>query len=115
MFLGVGAQQARPLDIPGEAKLVGVHQALPFLIQKNSPMMLADAAVEVAGKRVVVLGGGDTAMDCLRTAVRAGAAEAVCVYRRDLANMPGNRKEYYNAIEEGAQFLSDQSCRPRSG
>lgn len=104
VFLGVGAQQARPLDIPG-AKLVGVHQALPFLIQKNSPMMLADAAVEVAGKRVVVLGGGDTAMDCLRTAVRAGAAEAVCVYRRDLANMPGNRKEYYNAIEEGAQFL----------
>jgi glutamate synthase (NADPH/NADH) small chain len=54
---------------------------------------------------VAVLGGGDTAMDCLRTAVRAGAAEAVCVYRRDLANMPGSRKEYYNAIEEGAQFL----------
>jgi glutamate synthase (NADPH/NADH) small chain len=53
----------------------------------------------------VVLGGGDTAMDCLRTALRAGAAEAVCVYRRDLANMPGSRKEYFNALEEAAQFL----------
>jgi glutamate synthase (NADPH) small chain len=54
---------------------------------------------------VAVLGGGDTAMDCLRTAVRSGAAEAVCIYRRDLANMPGSRKEYANALEEGAQFL----------
>jgi glutamate synthase (NADPH/NADH) small chain len=82
-----------------------VQAALPFLIQRNSPMPLEMPMIEVAGKRVVVLGGGDTAMDCLRTAIRAGAAESVCVYRRDLANMPGSRKEYYNAIEEGAQFL----------
>ena len=47
-------------------------------------------------------GGGDTAMDCLRTSVRCGAKEAVCLYRRDLANMPGSRKEYANALEEGA-------------
>jgi glutamate synthase (NADPH/NADH) small chain len=85
--------------------LAGVHQALPFLIKHNSPMALESPAIEVAQQRVVVLGGGDTAMDCLRTAVRAGAAETVCVYRRDLVNMPGSRKEYYNAIEEGAQFL----------
>lgn len=104
VFLGVGAQQARPLDVPG-ADLSGVHQALPFLIEHNSPMPVAGAAIDVAGKRVVVLGGGDTAMDCLRTAVRAGATETTCVYRRDLLNMPGSRKEYYNAIEEGAQFL----------
>jgi glutamate synthase (NADPH/NADH) small chain len=104
VFLGVGAQKAKPLDISG-AELCGVQAALPFLIQRNSPMPLELPIVEVAGKRVVVLGGGDTAMDCLRTAIRAGAAESVCVYRRDLANMPGSRKEYYNAIEEGAQFL----------
>jgi glutamate synthase (NADPH) small chain len=104
VFLGVGAQMARPLDIPG-AELTGVHQALPFLVQKNSPMALELPAIPVEGKRVVVLGGGDTAMDCLRTAVRSGAAEAVCLYRRDLANMPGSRKEYFNAMEESAQFL----------
>lgn len=104
VFLGLGAQKAKSLDIPG-AELRGVQAALPFLIQRNSNMPLDIPVIEVAGKRVVVLGGGDTAMDCLRTAIRAGAAEAVCVYRRDLANMPGSRKEYYNAIEEGAQFL----------
>jgi len=104
VFLGVGAQLARPLDIPG-AELAGVYQALPFLVQKNSPMALDLPGIHVMGKRVVVLGGGDTAMDCLRTAIRCGAAEAVCVYRRDLANMPGSRKEYYNAMEESAQFL----------
>jgi glutamate synthase (NADPH/NADH) small chain len=60
--------------------------------------------IEVRGRRVAVLGGGDTAMDCLRTALRSGAREAVCLYRRDLANMPGSRKEYANALEEGAQF-----------
>lgn len=104
VFLGVGAQLARPLDIPG-AELAGVHQALPFLVQKNSPMALELPAILVAGRRVVVLGGGDTAMDCLRTAIRSGAVEAVCLYRRDLANMPGSRKEYFNAVEESAQFL----------
>jgi glutamate synthase (NADPH/NADH) small chain len=52
-----------------------------------------------------VLGGGDTAMDCLRTAIRSGAHEAVCIYRRDLENMPGSRREYVNAIEEGAEFM----------
>jgi len=104
VFVGIGAQKAKALDFPG-GELAGVQAALPFLIQRNSTMPLDLPLIEVAGKRVAVLGGGDTAMDCLRTAVRAGAAEAVCVYRRDLANMPGSRKEYYNAIEEGAQFL----------
>jgi len=60
--------------------------------------------IEVEGRRVVVLGGGDTAMDCLRTALRGGAEDVVCLYRRDLANMPGSRKEYANALEEGARF-----------
>lgn len=104
IFLAFGAQRSKALDIPG-ANLPGVVSALPFLIQKNvnSPV-LTDPPIEVAGKRVAVLGGGDTAMDCLRTALRCGASEAVCLYRRDLANMPGSRKEYANALEEGARF-----------
>jgi glutamate synthase (NADPH/NADH) small chain len=104
VFLGIGAQKAKALDIPG-AELKGVHQALPFLIQKNSALPLEIPEIDVKGKRVVVLGGGDTAMDCLRTAIRCGALEATCVYRRDLANMPGSRKEYANALEEGAKFV----------
>lgn len=104
VYLGIGALKAKPLDCPG-ADLKGVLQGLPFLAQKNAPIALGLPPVEVKGKRVVVLGGGDSAMDCLRTAIRCGAAEAVCAYRRDLANMPGSRKEYGNALEEGAQFM----------
>jgi glutamate synthase (NADPH/NADH) small chain len=104
VFLAVGAQQPKPLDVPG-AELKGVYPALPFLIEKNVGDTSTGAIhVAASGSRVVVLGGGDTAMDCLRTALRAGAKSAVCLYRRDLANMPGSRKEYYNAVEEGAQF-----------
>jgi glutamate synthase (NADPH/NADH) small chain len=103
VFLGFGALQAKPLDIPG-SDLKGVYQGLPFLIQKNVPEATDFPDIDVKGKRVAVLGGGDTAMDCLRTAVRCGAEEAVCLYRRDLANMPGSRKEYKAALEEGAQF-----------
>lgn len=104
IFLGFGAQEPKLADVPG-GDLQGIVPALPFLIQKNVPEAASDFdAVNVAGKRVAVLGGGDTAMDCLRTSLRAGAAAAVCIYRRDLANMPGSRKEYYNAIEEGARF-----------
>ncbi|HWA85752.1 MAG TPA: NAD(P)-dependent oxidoreductase [Opitutus sp.] len=103
IFLGVGAQQAKPLDVPG-ADVAGVHQGLPFLVEKNVQLPFDHSPIEVFGKRVVVLGGGDTAMDCLRTAIRGRAREAVCLYRRDLANMPGSRKEYANALEEGARF-----------
>jgi glutamate synthase (NADPH/NADH) small chain len=104
IFLGIGAQKAKPLDISG-ADLQGIYQSLPFLIQKNVALPLDIPAIDVHDKHVVVLGGGDTAMDCLRTAIRSGAREAICVYRRDLANMPGSRKEYDNAVEEGATFL----------
>jgi glutamate synthase (NADPH/NADH) small chain len=104
IFLGVGAQRPKPLDLPG-ADLAGVLPALPFLVQKNVSLPeLGGPPIDVSGRRVVVLGGGDTAMDCLRTALRCGAKEAVCLYRRDLANMPGSRKEYSNALEEGARF-----------
>ena len=104
VFLGIGALKPKPLDVPG-AELKNVIQGLPFLAQKNAPISLGLDPVEVKGKRVVVLGGGDSAMDCLRTAIRCGAADTVCAYRRDLANMPGSRKEYANALEEGARFM----------
>jgi glutamate synthase (NADPH/NADH) small chain len=103
IFLGVGAQKPKALDIPG-AELKGVFDALPFLIQKNVGQQPFPPAIDVRGKNVVVLGGGDTAMDCLRTSLRCGAREAVCVYRRDFENMPGSRKEYFNALDEGAKF-----------
>ncbi len=104
VFFGVGAQQPKPADVPGET-LAGVVAALPFLIEKNVASPLIDLpAIDVSGKRVVVLGGGDTAMDCLRTALRAGAQSSTCLYRRDFENMPGSRKEYANAVEEGAEF-----------
>ncbi|MBM3882050.1 MAG: NAD(P)-dependent oxidoreductase [Verrucomicrobia bacterium] len=104
VFLGMGAQRAKPLGVPG-GEFEGVHAALPFLIQKNGGCVSNLPPIEVADRRVAVVGGGDTAMDCLRTAIRSGARETTCIYRRDLANMPGSRKEYVNAIEEGANFL----------
>ena len=104
VFLGLDSRKARALDVPG-ADLRGVIQAVPFLLQKNTPIQMDLPRVEVAGKRVVVLGGGDTAMDCLRAAVRYGAREAVGVYRRDQADMPCSRREYKNAVEEGARFV----------
>ncbi len=103
IFLGMGAQKSKELGVPGE-ELNGVFQGLPFLIEKNVGPAAKLDSIAVQGKRVVVLGGGDTAMDCLRTAIRAECLEAICLYRRDLENMPGNRREYQNAIAEGAQF-----------
>lgn len=104
VFLGFDSRKARPLEVPG-ADRQGVIQALPFILQKTTPVPLDLPAIEIAGKRVVVIGGGDTAMDCLRAAIRYGAREAVCVYRRAEADLPCSRHEYANAREEGAQFL----------
>ena len=104
VYLAIGAQKPKELDIPG-ADLRGIFHALPFLIQKNLGDISESELIQVRGKRVAVLGGGDTAMDCLRTAVRCHAREAICIYRRDLDNMPGSRREYLNAIQEGARFM----------
>src|ERR1019366_6941809 len=104
VFLGFDSRKARPLAIPG-ADLHGVVQALPFILQKITPVPLELPPIEVSGKGVVVLGAGDTAMDCLRTAIRCGAREAICVYRRDERDMPCGRHEYENAVEEGARFV----------
>ena len=93
---------------PGE-ELPGVHEALPFLISNVNRQLgyekKPEDFVDMGGQRVVVLGGGDTAMDCVRTSVRQQATRVTCVYRRDEANMPGSRREVANAKEEGVRFL----------
>ena len=108
VFLGMGAYKYMKGDFPGET-LPGVYEALPYLVANiNRPLGFeknpADF-IDMKGQRVVVLGGGDTAMDCNRSAIRQGAAGVTCAYRRDEANMPGSRREVANAKEEGVQFL----------
>ncbi|AKH70496.1 glutamate synthase small subunit family protein, proteobacterial [Spongiibacter sp. IMCC21906] len=108
VFMGMGTYKYMKGGFPGE-ELPGVHDALPFLVSNVNRNMgwEKDAGdfISVQGKRVVVLGGGDTAMDCNRTSIRQGAESVVCAYRRDEENMPGSRKEVKNAGEEGVQFL----------
>lgn len=108
VFLGMGTYTPVQGGFAGE-ELPGVHAALPYLISNiRHQLALADAEralISMAGKRVVVLGGGDTAMDCNRTAVRQGAESVTCTYRRDEANMPGSRRDYRNSREEGVEFL----------
>ncbi len=108
VFLGMGAYTYMRGGFPGE-ELPGVHEALPYLISNVERLLGLErdpsAFIDMAGRRVVVLGGGDTAMDCNRTAIRQGAASVTCVYRRDEANMPGSRREVLNAREEGVRFL----------
>jgi len=108
VFLGMGAYTEMKGGFPGE-DLPGVVQALPYLISNVNRVMgiESDASqfIDVRGQRVVVLGGGDTAMDCNRTSARQQAARVTCVYRRDEANMPGSKREVANAKEEGVRFL----------
>ncbi len=106
IFLGMGAYTYMKGGFRGENKL-GMYKALPYLVANNKLLLALkpDDYVNFAGKRVVVLGGGDTAMDCNRTAIRQHAASVKCVYRRDEANMPGSRREVNNAREEGVEFL----------
>jgi glutamate synthase (NADPH/NADH) small chain len=103
VFLGFDSRQARGLNLPGE-HLHGVVHAVPFILQKTTPVPLALDLLDVTGDRVLVLGAGDSAMDCLRAAIRYGAGEALCVYRRSEAEMPCSPRDYEDAREEGAQF-----------
>ncbi len=108
VFLGMGTYTYMKGGFPGE-ELDGVYDALPFLISNVNHCLgyEKDPAeyISMQGKRVVVLGGGDTAMDCNRTSIRQGAKSVHCAYRRDEANMPGSRKEVQNSKEEGVRFL----------
>ena len=89
--------------------LPGVHEALPYLIANIDKELETDQPalpyIDLAGKQVIVLGGGDTGMDCVRTAIRQDPTSVTCVYRRDEANMPGSRRDFENSKEEGVQFL----------
>jgi glutamate synthase (NADPH/NADH) small chain len=108
VFLGMGTYQYVKGGFPGE-DLPQVYEALPYLISNiNHELQLSGSAerlVSMRGKRVVVLGGGDTGMDCNRTAIRQGAESVTCTYRRDEGNMPGSRRDYKNSKEEGVEFL----------
>ncbi|KAF0191706.1 MAG: glutamate synthase (NADPH/NADH) small chain [Gammaproteobacteria bacterium] len=108
VFLGMGTYTALKGEFPGEDR-PGVFEALPYLISnvRYTTGMDKDKSsfIDMAGQRVVVLGGGDTAMDCNRTAIRQGARSVTCAYRRDEGNMPGSRREVANSKEEGVRFL----------
>ena len=108
VFMGMGTYTYMKGGFPGE-DLPGVYDALPFLISNVNRRLgyeqNANDFIDMKGKRVVVLGGGDTAMDCNRTSIRQQAESVTCAYRRDEANMPGSRKEVANAKEEGVKFM----------
>jgi len=108
VFLGMGTYKYMKGGFPGE-DLPGVHEALPYLISNTNEVMnykiKANVFVDLKDKNVIVLGGGDTAMDCNRTAVRQNAKNVSCVYRRDEENMPGSKREVANAKEEGVNFM----------
>jgi len=105
MFIGVGATKAKSASLAGE-QAPNVHMAMEYLtnIQRKNFNVPYDKAFDFKDLNVVVIGGGDTAMDCVRTAKREGAKSVTCLYRRDELNMPGSKKEFKNAVEEGVDF-----------
>ncbi|MEM1275808.1 MAG: NAD(P)-dependent oxidoreductase [Pseudomonadota bacterium] len=109
ILIGTGVYKTREISGPGSGQ-AGIVQALDYLTVSNKTGMgdridaFEDGTLDAEGKRVVVIGGGDTAMDCVRTAIRQGATSVKCLYRRDRANMPGSQREVANAEEEGVQF-----------
>ena len=109
ILIATGVYKARDIEVPG-SHLGGVVPAMDFLTASNrkglgdSVPEFDSGALNARGKRVVVIGGGDTAMDCLRTSIRQDAASVTCLYRRDKANMPGSMREVHNAEEEGVRF-----------
>jgi len=105
MFIGVGATKGKKASLSGE-KAPNVYAAMDYLtaIQRKNFKVSYDKQFDFKDLNVVVVGGGDTAMDCVRTAKREGAKSVTCLYRRDEKNMPGSKKEYKNAMEEGVHF-----------
>ncbi|HEX6013755.1 MAG TPA: NAD(P)-dependent oxidoreductase, partial [Geminicoccaceae bacterium] len=110
VLVATGVYKARDLAAPGSG-LPGIVPALDFLTASNRKGLgdavpaFEDGTLDAVGKHVVVVGGGDTAMDCVRTAVRQGALSVKCLYRRDRANMPGSMREVAHAEEEGVEFV----------
>jgi glutamate synthase (NADPH) small chain len=109
ILVATGVYAAREMQTPGN-NAKGVHKALDYLIAANKVGLgetvpdFDSGKLDAAKKHVVVIGGGDTAMDCVRTAIRQGAKSVTCLYRRDRANMPGSQREVANAEEEGVTF-----------
>jgi glutamate synthase (NADPH) small chain len=110
VLIATGVYKPRAIKAPGVGAN-GVVDALDFLTTSNRKSFgddvpaFEDGSLNAAGKDVVVIGGGDTAMDCVRTAIRQGAKSVKCLYRRDRANMPGSQREVANAEEEGVEFV----------
>lgn len=110
VLIATGVYKPRELDCPGVG-LGNIIPALDYLTASNRKSFgdkvpaFDDGRLNAAGKRVIVIGGGDTAMDCVRTAARQGALSVKCLYRRDWKNMPGSRREVANAREEGVEFV----------
>ena len=110
ILIATGVYKAREIDIPG-SNLENIFPAMDFLTASNRKglgdkvKLFDDGTLNAEGKDVVVIGGGDTAMDCVRTAVRQKAKSVKCLYRRDKANMPGSAREVGNAEEEGVDFV----------
>jgi glutamate synthase (NADPH/NADH) small chain len=110
LLIATGVYRARDVELPGSG-LAGIVPALAYLTAGNrkglgDPVPAFESGeLDAAGKHVVVIGGGDTAMDCVRTAVRQGARSVRCLYRRDRANMPGSMREVQHAEEEGVEFV----------
>jgi glutamate synthase (NADPH/NADH) small chain len=110
ILIATGVYKAREINVPGN-DAAGVIAALDYLVASNrkgfgdAVPAFDDGRLNAAGKHVVVIGGGDTAMDCVRTAVRQGAKSVKCLYRRDRENMPGSQREVANAEEEGVEFV----------
>ncbi len=110
LIIATGVYKSRDLKAPGVGA-EGVVRALDYLTASNRKNLGDDVPeydsgeLNASGKRVVVIGGGDTAMDCVRTAIRQGALSVKCLYRRDRANMPGSQREVANAEEEGVDFV----------
>ena len=109
VIIATGVYKSRDLSMPN-AEATGVVKAIDFLTVSNRKSFgddvpaFEDGSLNAEGKRVVVIGGGDTAMDCVRTSIRQGATSVKCLYRRDRANMPGSQREVQNAEEEGVVF-----------
>ncbi|MFT8896828.1 MAG: NAD(P)-dependent oxidoreductase [Acetobacter sp.] len=107
VLVATGVYKSREIGGPGSG-LGGIVRALDYLTASNRRSLgdaLPEGELDAAGKDVVVIGGGDTAMDCVRTAIRQGAKSVKCLYRRDKANMPGSVREVKNAEEEGVEFV----------
>ncbi|MEQ9608588.1 MAG: NAD(P)-dependent oxidoreductase [Kiloniellaceae bacterium] len=110
VLIATGVYKARDIKAPGSG-LKNIFAAMDFLTASNrkglgdSVPAFEDGTLDANGKSVVVIGGGDTAMDCVRTAVRQGAKAVRCLYRRDRKNMPGSQREVANAEEEGVEFV----------